>query len=81
VQHRFRMNRDPLNRSVLQQHIDYFDHDGAEPHMRIRGLVLSLRMPDSIILMTPCVCSSRMPDLALQGDGVPATVLHVSAFF
>jgi len=33
VQHRFRMNRDPLNRSVLQQHIDYFDHDGAAPRI------------------------------------------------
>ena len=25
----FKMNRDPLNRTVMQQHVDFFDHDGA----------------------------------------------------
>ena len=29
MQHKFRMDNDPPTRSVLQQHIDYFDHDGA----------------------------------------------------
>ena len=39
VQHTFKMNRDPLNRSVLQQHVDFFDDDGKSS-MRPRCMFL-----------------------------------------